>query len=75
VDLVSVQRKRYAFDDPLLRLYVRLHSRPVPPSDDDLVREVHSYAQSRLPRAVEAAMPPPVAVQHQVQQPGIIEID
>jgi hypothetical protein len=74
VDLVSVQRKRYSFDDPLLRMYVRLHGRPVPPTDDDLVREVHAYAQTRLPRAPEPVAA--VAAQAQpVQQPGIIEID
>ncbi len=32
VDLVSMAGKRYTYDDPLLRLYVRLHARPVPPS-------------------------------------------
>jgi hypothetical protein len=76
VDLVSVQRKRYAFDDPLLRMYVRLHGRPVPPTDDDLVREIHAYAQIRLPRPPEP-IATPVAMQPaaQVQQPGIIEID
>src|SRR3954463_1355131 len=51
VDLVSVQRKRYSYDDPLLRLYVRLQGRAVPPSDDELVREIHGYAQARLPGA------------------------
>jgi hypothetical protein len=75
VDLVAVQRKRYSFDDPLLRLYLRLHGRPVPPTDDDLVREVHAYAQSRLPRATEQPIPASAAVHQQVQQPGIIEID
>ena len=44
------QGKRYSFDDPLLRLYVRLYGRPVPPTDDDIVREVRAYAQARLPQ-------------------------
>ena len=34
VDLVSARQKRYTITDPLLRLWVRLHCRPEPPSDD-----------------------------------------
>jgi len=49
VDLVTVQRKRYTFDDPMLRLYVRLYGRAFPPSEDDVVREIHTYARARLP--------------------------
>ena len=30
VDLVAMRSKRYVFEDPVLRLYVRLHGRPVP---------------------------------------------
>lgn len=74
VDLVSVQRKRYSFEDPLLRLYVRLYGRAVPPSDDDLVREVQAFAQGRLPRAAEQP-PSPVMAAADLHQPGIIEID
>lgn len=74
VDLVTVQRKRYAFEDPLLREYVRLYGRPVPPSDDDLVREIQAFAQSRLPRPADT--PGQVAVAApDTEQPGIIEID
>jgi hypothetical protein len=57
VDLVTVQRKRYSFDDPLLRLFVRLYGRAVPPSDDELVREIHAYAQARLPLAGDGREP------------------
>ena len=49
VDLVNVHQKRYSYVDPLLRLWVRLHCRPTPPSDGDLSREVQEYAVSRLP--------------------------
>ncbi|MBI3263297.1 MAG: helix-turn-helix transcriptional regulator [Acidobacteria bacterium] len=49
VDLVTVQRKRYSFNDPILRLWVRLHCRPSPPSDQDLAREVHAFSHARLP--------------------------
>ena len=50
VDLVGMERKRYSFVDPLLRLWVRLYCRPVPPSDEDVAREVQCYALARLPR-------------------------
>jgi hypothetical protein len=51
VDLVTSRQKRYSFTDPLLRLWVRLHCRPVPPSADDIAREVQRYALARLPQA------------------------
>ena len=49
VDLVRVRHKRYSFGDPLLRLWVRLHCRVMPPDESDLSREVQEYAVSRLP--------------------------
>jgi hypothetical protein len=52
VDLISVRRKRYSFEDPLLRMFVRLNGRPVPATGEELVREVHAFAQSHLPGAV-----------------------
>jgi hypothetical protein len=51
VDLVTSRQKRYSFTDPLLRLWVRLHCRPVPPSTEDVAREVQRYAAARLPQA------------------------
>jgi hypothetical protein len=51
VDLVTSRQKRYSFTDPLLRLWVRLHCRPVPPSTEEVAGEVLRYAQSRLPQA------------------------
>jgi len=75
VDLVVSTRKRYAFEDPLLRLYVRLYTRPAPPSDEDVAREVHEYALSRLPApGVEPAMAG-VAAGADDRSWGIIEID
>lgn len=50
VDLVVSRQKRYSFSDPLLRLWVRLHCRPVPPGVDEVAREVQSYAVARLPQ-------------------------
>jgi hypothetical protein len=50
VDLIVSQRKRYSFSDPLLRVWVRLYCRTTHPSDEDVAREVQSYALSRLPQ-------------------------
>ncbi|MDO8680038.1 MAG: hypothetical protein Q7R30_16060 [Acidobacteriota bacterium] len=57
VDLIVSRQKRYSFADPLTRLWVRLHCRPVPPSVDEVAREVQAYAMSRLPQAQAQADP------------------
>lgn len=83
VDLVTSQGKRYSFDDPLLRLYVRLYGKPVPPTDDEIVREVGTFAKARLPHArttPPAAVPtfataPVQTVATDGARSGIIEID
>ena len=49
VDLVNVRKKRYTYEDPVLRLWVRLHCRPVPPDERALAREVQEYAVARIP--------------------------
>jgi hypothetical protein len=54
VDLIVSQRKRYSFGDPLLRLWVRLYCRPSGPSEEEVAREVQSYALARLPHAEPA---------------------
>ena len=56
VDLVSVRQKRYSIADPMLRLWVRLHCRPEPPSEDLVAKEVQQYALARLPLAAEPAL-------------------
>ncbi len=68
------RQKRYSFADPLLRLWVRLHCRPVPPTVDEVAREVQAYALARLPqaRAVDAPVP---AAPGDRKRWGIIEID
>jgi hypothetical protein len=79
VDLIVSHQKRYSFADPMMRLWVRLHCRPAPPSDDDVVREVHKYVIGRLP----AAEPAPALALAGAGEPaperdknwGIIEID
>lgn len=76
VDVISMHGKRYSYDDPLVRLYVRLHARPVPPTDADIVREVRAYAQARVPQLVPA--PVMAAVDRSAdgdRASGIIEID
>jgi hypothetical protein len=55
VDLIVSRQKRYSFADPMMRLWVRLHCRPAPPADEDVVREVHRYVMSRLPSTAEPA--------------------
>jgi hypothetical protein len=74
VDLITSQGKRYTFEDPLLRLYVRLYGSAVPPGDDEIVREVGAYAKARLPQMTR--QPATVAADAQdAVRSGIIEID
>jgi hypothetical protein len=78
VDLVTSRGKRYSYEDPLLRVYVRLYGRPVPPTDDDIVREVGAYARARLPHLKAASAPIAQPVLEPVAdsgRSGIIEID
>ena len=58
VDLVSSSHKKYSFTDPLLRLWVRLHCRAVPPPPEDVAREVQKYALGRLQLVAPAVAPP-----------------
>ena len=79
VDLVTCRSKRYSYEDPLLRLYVRLYGRPAPPTDDEIVREVQGYAQARLSQIVMRPIPEPAAVTMAEgpsrRDSGIVEID
>ena len=76
VDLIASRQKRYSFTDPLLRVWVRLHCRPTPPTEEDVAREVHAYVRGRLPHAE-----PPLALAGAPRAAapekswGIIEID
>ena len=55
VDLIVSRQKRYSFADPMLRLWVRLHCHAVPPSDEDVAREVHAYVlATAAPRRARA---------------------
>lgn len=73
VDLIISRKKRYSFGDPMLRLWVRLHCRPTPPTEDDIVREVHTYVLGHLPPA-EPALAAAGAPEAEKSW-GIIEID
>jgi hypothetical protein len=84
VDLVVARQKRYSFTDSLLRLWVHLHCRPVPPTEEEVAREVQAYAQARIPQRQEPAPALPYAggdgVEHEATPDerkswGIIEID
>ena len=78
VDLVMSRQKKYSFTDPLLRLWVRLHCRPTPPSDEDVAREVQRYAVARIPTAEGApalAYAGAEATAEERKSWGIIEID
>jgi hypothetical protein len=78
VDLIVARQKRYSFTDPLLRLWVRLHCRPVPPTDEDVAREVQTYALGRLPRpepALAMAGAGAGSGDERTKPWGIIEID
>lgn len=73
VDLVASRQKRYSFVDPVLRLWVRLHARPMPPGVDDVAREVQQYAVSRLPHTTRDLAAAGTAAERKAW--GIIEID
>lgn len=72
VDLIVSRQKRYSYSDPLMRLWVRLHCRPVPPSVDEVAREVQAYAAARLPETEPATVARAAGDRRAV---GIIEID
>ncbi len=75
VDLIVSRQKRYSFADPLTRLWVRLHCRPVPPSVDEVAREVQAYAMARLPQAEPAHEMAAATVSNFRKDSGLIEID
>jgi hypothetical protein len=75
VDLIASRQKRYSFTDPMLRLWVRLHCRPVPPSEDDIARELQAYVLARLPHAEPALALAGSQPADRDKSWGIIEID
>jgi hypothetical protein len=78
VDLVTSRQKRYSFTDPVLRLWVRLHCRPVPPDEGDVAAEVQRYALARVPQPEPAPALAYAGVEVSPEERkswGIIEID
>jgi hypothetical protein len=75
VDLIVSRQKRYSFADPLTRLWVRLHCRPVPPSVDEVAREVQTYAMARLPQAEPVLEMATAGAGSYRKDSGLIEID
>jgi hypothetical protein len=78
VDLVTSRQKKYSFTDPVLRLWVRLHCRPTPPTEEEVAREVGQYALARLPQPEPApalAYAGVEATPEERKSWGIIEID
>ncbi len=77
VDLIVSRQKRYSFTDPMMRLWVRLHCHAVPPSEEDIAREVHAYVIARLPHSEPALAlaGAPQADRERDKSWGIIEID
>ena len=77
VDLIVSRQKRYSFSDPMMRLWVRLHCRATPPSDEDIAREVHAYVIARLPHnePALALAGAPQPDRDRDKSWGIIEID
>jgi hypothetical protein len=78
VDLVRSNQKRYAISDPILRLWITLHCKPEPPTDEEVAREVQRYALARLPASETPPPERPVAARQardRQRDSGIIEID
>jgi hypothetical protein len=73
VDLVTMQRKRYVFDDPLLRLHIRLYGGVTPPTPAMIAAESAAWADRCIPKDVPGSEP--VLAGSQSEQSGIIEID
>ena len=73
VDLVTSRQKRYSFTDPLLRVWVRLHCRPVSARAKTTSRARSTATPCRACRCSRRPTQPAYAM---VGQPsGIIEID
>src|SRR5258706_401299 len=78
VDLVTSRQKRDSFTDPLLRLWVRLHCRPMLPTEEEVAGEVQLYALGRLPSPEPASALAYAGVDVSPDERkswGIIEID
>jgi hypothetical protein len=75
VDLVRVERKRYGFADPLLRVWVRMHGRSLPPSPEDVAAEVQRFVLEGAPLDADRPAPAVTTAPRADRTWGIIEID
>jgi hypothetical protein len=75
VDLITCDRKRYRFSDPLVRLWVRINRGPRVPDEDRIIGETRLYALARLQHAPRVPAYTPAAVSVGRSDSGIIEID
>ncbi|NOT46115.1 MAG: helix-turn-helix transcriptional regulator [Acidobacteria bacterium] len=78
VDLITSVHKRYSFTDPVLRLWVRVHCRPVPPTEEQVAEDVQRFALGKLPRTDTAPTLAYVGADATAEERrswGIIEID
>ena len=76
VDLIVSRQKKYSFADPMLRLWVRLHCRPTPPTEEEIAREVHAYVLTHIPAEPALALAGSADGGRETEKSwGIIEID
>jgi hypothetical protein len=75
VDLLTMQRKRYVFDDAVLRLHIRLYGGPMPPTEEQIAAEVSAWAARCMPEAAPDPEPAPALAAAGADRSGIIEID
>jgi hypothetical protein len=75
VDLITSRQKRYSVADPMMRLWVRLHCRATPPSEEDIAHEIHTYVIARLPQSEPAMALAGAESSEREKSWGIIEID
>lgn len=70
VDVLTVSRKKYTFDDPLVRLYVRLYTGAEPPSRETILSETRRFAAERLAAPRPASPGPGPATDRGATGPG-----
>jgi hypothetical protein len=58
VDLIVVRDRRFYFVDPVLRVWMRIYSRGMPPGEDDIRREVFAYLEGLAPHPLAADREP-----------------
>jgi len=75
VELITVQSKRFAFVDPVLRLWLRLYGGGQPPTEEDILSEVELHLQRRKPAPAPPAEAPEPAPRPPTRPEELMEID